>query len=139
VYDPKAQCFEEEYSYDWFVSADEYDAITEPELVFTGSKWEAALAEARKSNKHPKGVCNLKLGKCRDSEGTLIAYLKFDTAGHFRQWLLTDGKCPFEASAGLGPAGSWPGWAQARRGPLGKRGAADCVYSAGDDAAISRI
>jgi hypothetical protein len=95
VNDSRAGHLSRTYTFDWFVDADQYDTITEPETITSGSDWDMALATAKKNpNKHPIGVHNLDIAKCRDSEGTMLAYLRFDSGPHFRQWVLTDGKAP---------------------------------------------
>jgi hypothetical protein len=103
--------FEREYDdVDWFVGGTSYRTVVEPQTTTSGQEWDNAMVEARKNiSKHPIGVSCLQLNKTRDSEGLMMAYLKFDNAAHFRQWLALDGTFLFSGPAVRGVQGPRPG------------------------------
>jgi hypothetical protein len=79
------------FNLDWFTT--DCDTIAEPTKITSGNDWELALVKAKnRPQDHPRGVHHLSFKKTRNSEGLMMAYVKFNNPAHFRQWVLQRGQ-----------------------------------------------
>jgi hypothetical protein len=77
----------------WFSPREEFEIITAPEYITSGTKFEKALAEAKeKPNTYPEKIMHLTRPKTRESEANMREYLSFENTKLFRTWVRTDSK-----------------------------------------------